>query len=77
VGGSSIFAGCFRGFGHRFAPFQQESGSFAGGLPIAIALFSWEFAFFDLSMPPPVFGKGHLRLEIPLFLHFGLPPQRP
>jgi hypothetical protein len=55
---------------HRLAPFQQKSGSFAGGKTIAIALFSWEFAFFDLSMPPPVFGKDHPRLEIPLFLHF-------
>ena len=58
---------------HRLAPFQQNSGSFAGVKTIAIALFSWEFAFFDLRCQTPVFWKVLSRLEIPLFLHFGLP----
>jgi hypothetical protein len=29
---------------------------------------------FRPSVPDPDFGQEHLRLEIPLFLHFGLPP---
>jgi hypothetical protein len=74
VGGSSTFPGHFRGFGHRSAPFQQKLGSFQGIETIAIALFSWEFAFFDHRCQTAVLGKEHPRLEIPLFSHFGLPP---
>jgi hypothetical protein len=55
---------------HRLAPFEQESGSFQGSKTKAIALFSWEFAFLTPRCHTPVFGKHHLRLEIPLFLHF-------
>jgi hypothetical protein len=73
VGGFKSFGRCFRGFGHRFAPFEQKSGSFAGVKTIAIALFSRAFAFFDRRCQTPVFGQEHLRLENPLFLHFGLP----
>jgi hypothetical protein len=58
---------------HRLAPFQQKSGSFQGVKTIAIVVFSREFAFFDRRCLTPVFGQEYPRLEIPLFLHFGLP----
>jgi hypothetical protein len=74
VGGFSIFACVFRGFGHRFAPFEQKSGSFQGVKTIAIVVFSRENAFFEHWCQTPDSGQEHPRLEIPLFLHFGLPP---
>jgi hypothetical protein len=74
MGASSTFQRRFRGFGHLLASFRQASGSFAEVKTIAIALFSWEFAFFELRCQTPVLGKDHLRLENPLFLHVGLPP---
>ena len=55
---------------HRLAPDQHFSGSFEGVKTIAISLFSWEFAFLTPRCQTPVFGKVHLRLEIPLFSHF-------
>ena len=77
VGGFSDLSCVFSRIWHRLAPFQQKSGSFQGGKTIAIALFSWEFAFFDRRCQTPVFGKDHPRLEIPLFLHFRTTPHRP
>ena len=74
VAGFCTFACVFRGFGHRLAPLQQKSGSFEGGKTIAIALFSRGNAFFDRRCPTPIFAKVLPRLEIPLFLQFGLPP---
>jgi hypothetical protein len=57
---------------HGLAPFEQESASFRGSKTIADRVFSWEFAFFDHLSQTPVFWKECFRLEIPLFLHFGL-----
>jgi hypothetical protein len=43
------------GFEHRFASFQEKSGSFQGVKTIAIALFSRENAFFDRRCQTPGF----------------------
>jgi hypothetical protein len=77
MGGFSADSCSFRGFGHRFAPFQQKSGSFEGVKTIVIALFSRENALFDLRCQTPVFGQEHLRLENPLFFAFWTTTQRP
>jgi hypothetical protein len=74
VGGLRPDSWFFGSIQHGLAPDQRFWGSFAGVKTIAIALFSWENAFFDLRCQTPVFGQEHPRLEIPLFLHFGLPP---
>jgi hypothetical protein len=74
MGGLRLNSCVFSKDSHRLAPFQQNSGSFAGVKTIALAIFSWEFAFFDFWCQTPGFGQEHPRLENPLFLHFGLPP---
>jgi hypothetical protein len=69
MGGLRLVSYVFSMNSHRLAPDQRFWGSFEGVLPIAISLFSWEFAFLTSRCPPPVFGKDNLRLEILLFLH--------